>query len=242
MGNLTGLVSSFCSAGQLAPAVSDFVNSAEAYSANQTVLGRKLYDQAFDKFNTSLQAYSFQNFAEVVVLLLIILAFVLVSVSSAQIIKNALLKLTNAKSSIQLEGAAGDDARNLVDAASAAGRQLRRKVVGTLVVVFSTFVLRAISSTMLALADALQDVGKNCSENLCDECFNVYAPPLPAQFRLKICRYTHIRTFIVYSPAFSLLVILISSPLTLLVALWGATDVRALEHTAAKRQQLDTLR
>jgi len=50
------------------------------------------------------------------------------------------------------------------------------------------------------------------------------------------------RTFISYSPAFSLLVILISSPLTLLVALWGATDVRALEHTAAKRQQLDTLR
>ena len=46
----------------------------------------------------------------------------------------------------------------------------------------------------------------------------------------------------VYSPAFTLMVILISSPLTLLVALWGMTGVRALELMASKRQQLDSER
>ena len=46
----------------------------------------------------------------------------------------------------------------------------------------------------------------------------------------------------VYSPAFTLMVILISAPLTLLVALWGMTGVRALELMAVKRQQLDSLK
>jgi hypothetical protein len=179
------------------------------------------------------------------VLLLIVLAFVVVSILSTQLIKIGLRNLHNAKSSIMLVGEAGDQARQLVDDDTAAGRQLMRKVVGTVAVVFVSLLLRAIYASMLAVADSLQDVGKGCSDNLCSQCFNVYALALPcSQCRcaLLVCRYTHVRTFIVYSPAFTLMVILISSPLTLLVALWGMTGVRALELMAVKRQQLDSLK
>ena len=133
----------------------------------------------------------------------------------------------------------------LVDDATAACKQLMRKLAGTVAVVFVSLLLRAIYASMLAVADSLQDVGKGCSDNFCSQCFNVYALALPCSqchCALLVFRYTHVKTFIVYSPAFTLMVVLISSPLTLLVALWGMTGVRALELMVSKRQQLDSER
>jgi len=248
LGNLTGMVANFVSAARVSVAGSVFAQSAEAFAANNTALGQSLYDNAFESFEVSEDAASYQNYAEMAVLLLIILAFVVVSLLSTQLIRIGLRNLSNAKSSIVLVGVAGDQARQLVDDATAAGRQLMRKVVGTVAVVFVSLLLRAIYASMLAVADSLQDVGKGCSDNLCSQCFNVYALALPCSQRhctlmvILVCRYTHVRTFIVYSPAFTLMVVLISSPLTLLVALWGMTGVRALELMAVKRQQLDSLK
>ena len=245
LGNLTGLVANFVSAARVSVAGGVFTQSAEAFAANNTALGQSLYDNAFEKFEVSEDAAAYQNYAEMAVLLLIILAFVVVSILSTQLIKIGLRNLSNAKSSIVLVGVAGDQARQLVDDATAAGRQLMRKVVGTVAVVFVSLLLRAIYASMLAVADSLQDVGKGCSDNLCSQCFNVYALALPCSQRhcaLLVCRYTHVRMFIVYSPALTLMVVLISSPLTLLVALWGMTGVRALELMAVKRQQLDSLK
>ncbi len=100
-----------------------------------------------------------------------------------------------------------------VDAASAAaatGRALRRRMLGTTAFVFGTFVLRAAFSTMYAVANQLRATvdGKFCP-GACDECANVYV---------------HISQWMSYTPEFQVLIVLVSSPVALLVALWGMTS------------------
>jgi hypothetical protein len=95
----------------------------------------------------------------------------------------------------------------------AAGRRMRLRIVGTAAFVFVTFLLRAVYSTMFALGNELQNDGNrvNCpSAPLCDaSCFN---------------SYFLMRTWILYTPEFQLMVVLISSPLAMIVALWGMTN------------------
>ena len=103
-----------------------------------------------------------------------------------------------------------------VDAASAAaatGRALRRRMLGTTAFVFVTFVLRAAFSTMFAVANQLRVIGKPCP-GICDECHNLYF---------------HITQWMAYTPEFQLLIVLVSSPVALLVALWGMTSNATLQ-------------
>ena len=97
-------------------------------------------------------------------------------------------------------------------------RRLRRwQIVGTAGFVFVTFLLRAVYSTMRAVAEGLQDDDASCPSgiNQCDaSCYNVY---------------TLMQRWLDYTPEFQQSVELISSPLTLLVALWGMTSKRALQ-------------
>jgi hypothetical protein len=93
-----------------------------------------------------------------------------------------------------------------------AGRTLRRHMLGTTACIFVTFLLRSVFSTMFAVAFQLRDVDKSCSGMIrfCDAlCTNVY---------------THISRRMLYAPNFQLVIVLISSPLALLVALWGMTS------------------
>jgi hypothetical protein len=103
--------------------------------------------------------------------------------------------------------------------------------VGTAAFVFVTFLLRAVYSTMFALANELQNEGNfvNCpSGNICDaSCFNVY--------RLM-------QLWILYTPEFQLMVVLISSPLAMIVALWGMTSDRTLQRMQSNRRQMGTMR
>jgi len=140
------------------------------------------------------------------VLLIIILAFAAVGVACARRVSSAL--------------------RNMNDAHGAAGRQLRRQIVGTAAFVFVTFLLRAVFSTMNALASALQNDGASCA--ICDpSCNNVW---------------TLIQYWLELTPEFQLSVVLISSPLALLVALWGMTSKRALQQMKSSREQMVRLR
>ncbi len=130
-------------------------------------------------------------------LLLIILAFAVVGIACARRVSSA-LRL-----------------RDLNDEhVEAAGRQLRRKIMGTSAFVFVTFLLRAVFSTMNALASALQIQVAICN-NPCDpSCNNVWWV---------------IHFWLEFTPEFQQIVVLISSPLALLVALWGMTDKRTLQ-------------
>jgi hypothetical protein len=105
-----------------------------------------------------------------------------------------------------------------VDAASAAaatGRALRLRMLGTTAFVFVAFLLRCVFSTMYAVAFLLRvDAENNCPEYCDTRCNNVY---------------TVITIWISYTPEFQLIVVLISSPVALLVALWGMTTNSALQ-------------
>jgi hypothetical protein len=100
-------------------------------------------------------------------------------------------------------------------AASEAGRTLRLRILVTTGFVFVAFVLRSIFSTMFAVANQGQEIAAISSqrcppgvESFCNSCTNVF---------------THISRWMIYTPEFQLTITLISSPLALLVALWGMT-------------------
>ena len=105
------------------------------------------------------------------------------------------------------------------------------QVLGTAAFVFVTFLLRAVHSTMFALANELQNAGNyvNCpSTTHCDaSCYNVY----------KL-----MQEWLFYTPEFQLTVVLISSPLALLVALWGMTNKRMLQRMQSNRRQMSSMR
>jgi len=104
----------------------------------------------------------------------------------------------------------------------AAAQRVRLQILGTAAVVFLTFLLRSVFSIMFAVADALQNDSEADCSGLCDGCKNVYA---------------HIQAWVHYTPVFRLCIILISSPLALLVALWGMTSESTLQYMRSGRAQ-----
>ncbi len=52
--------------------------------------------------------------------------------------------------------------------------------------------------------------------------------------------YRLMQLWFIYTPEFQLTVVLISSPLALLVALWGMTSERTLQRMQSNRQQTNT--
>ena len=100
-------------------------------------------------------------------------------------------------------------------------------MVVTTTVVFVAFVIRSVQSTMNAVSRQLQDRAKQCPggvTGLCDStCYNVF---------------THIFWWIVFTPEFQVTVVLVSSPLTLLVALWGMTSRQTLHAMKSKEQEV----
>ena len=114
--------------------------------------------------------------------------------------------------------------RNLNDEhVEAAGRQLRRRIVGTAAVVFVTFLLRAVFSAMNAVSNALEIQVLTCSNGCDPACTNLWSV---------------IQVWLEFTPEFQLIVVLISSPLALLVALWGMTSERTLQHMRSGRGQM----
>ena len=114
----------------------------------------------------------------------------------------------------------------------AAGRRMLLRIVGTAAFVFVTFLLRAVYSTMFALANELQNYNNyiRCpgTSNFCNaSCYNVY--------RL-------IQLWLIYTPEFQQMVDLISSPLALLVALWGMTSDLTLQRMQSNRRQMGRMR
>jgi len=149
-----------------------------------------------------------QSFCEVAVLLLILVAFVVAGVACARVVSSRLLAVDAASAS------------------AAAGRELRRRMVVTTAVVFVAFVVRSVQSTMLAVARQLQDGTNICAgvTTPCDaSCFNVF---------------THIGQWAARTPEFQVTIVLVSSPLTLLVALWGMTSRQTLHAMKSKEQEV----
>ncbi len=97
--------------------------------------------------------------------------------------------------------------------AVAHGQKLQLRIAVSVAIVFVAFVLRSAYSTLYAVANHLQDAGNTACSNAplrwCDPCYNVYM---------------HMAWYLHRTPEFRLVIIFISSPLALLVALRGMTD------------------
>jgi hypothetical protein len=209
VGNVAGLCGNVAAA-VLSKHTGDLYNAvAAAFAANSTEAAYAIGVQASQKNTVALDAASVQQFCEVAVLLIIILAFAVVGIASARRVSSALAL------------------RDLNDEhVEALGRQLRRRIVGTAAFVFVTFLLRAVFSTMNALSNALEIEVPKCDP--CDPaCSNVW---------------TVILNWLTFTPEFQLIVVLISSPLALFVALWGMTSERTLQHMRSGRGQMVTMR
>jgi hypothetical protein len=213
LGNAVGLAANIAAAVQFQNGVIAFSTASEFSSANNTKNADTYVSTGLAHIQLALSIGSVQSFCEVAVLLLIVAAFVVVGVLCARRIVSVFFLVSAAS------------------AAAAAGRALRLKIVGTTGFVFVAFLLRSVVSTMLAVAYQLSDSAKDCPNgvtDLCDaSCFNVY---------------THMARWMAYTPEFQLTVILISSPLALLVALWGMTSSnRHSEVKKSSRQETSSI-
>ena len=198
--NFAGLAGSAASAVHFDRA-SDFFKAASAdFAANITGAGAQSLVQANRANAFALEIVSVQTFCEVAVLLIIVAAFAVAGIACARRVSSAMILLPGI----------GDAAAG---AAMLAGRQLRRQIVGTTLLVFVTFLVRSAYAILYAVALSLQNQSNVCpgnTQSFCNpSCYNVY---------------THIIQWMFWAPQFLLSIVLITKPLPLLVALWGMTS------------------
>jgi hypothetical protein len=211
--NVVGVVGNIAAAVSYKQAADFSSLASKAYAVNDTVAGRDFEVRA----RGAGEVASVQRFCEVLVLVMITAAFLIVGANNAAIISSALRVLLSAEENLSSSASFSDNGDIQTHAAARIqGQKLFIKVVGTVVFVFCTFLVRSVFTVLYAVAQSFPDNGKSCdssgSATDCDLCLGVYS---------------HIQTFIIYEPAFQNVVMLLSSPLTLMVALWGMSTERA---------------
>jgi hypothetical protein len=208
--NAVGLSANIAAAIHFQKSSEAFFAAAASVAANNIIDGLLYVTAGQAELQRALSIASVKNFFEAVTLLLIVAVFSAVGLVSARRISSALTVLESSGTDM----AAGMRLRrSIVDRAKALGKQLRQEVVVTTGFVFVAFLLRSVVSTILAFAGQFQDTANFCStvvaSSSCDAaCFN---------------EFTHLVNWNNNTPEFLSTVVLISSPLTLLIALWGMT-------------------
>ena len=194
--NAVGLAANAASAVHYQSAAAASSSAFERYAANNTEDGKYfLFVVRSQELQRGGYIASVQMFCEVVALLLIVAAFGAVGVLSAR------------RVSAMLRGLRLIEREDAASAAMATGRMLRLQIVGTAGFVFVTFVVRSVFSTFFAVSYYSRVIDDNC-RNPCGDCSNTY---------------DNIVQWMNYTPEFQLTIVLVSSPLALLVALWGMT-------------------
>ena len=227
LGNAVGLAANIAAAVHFQKS-SEAWSSASAYvAANNSRVASEHILTARSENQLAGFIASVQSFCEVAVLLLIVIAFLVAGVICARRISSALSVLGDAGA----EMAAGMRMRqHVVGAAVALGKQMRHEIVLTTCFVCLAFVLRAADSTMLALAFRFQNTANRHPGVIssCDaSCYNVFA---------RIALWSS------HTPEFQTTVVLISSPLALLVALWGMTTKLTLQLMKSSQRETVPLR
>ncbi len=226
----SGIVAGICgnAAGvkYLSDAIDLHVKSVAAFAAGDidNAKALQLQSKPIESYGTGL--LGIQRFCEVCILLLLISVFIIVGVASYRVIAVALRTLFRAEKRIILVGGA-KQGLDLLAQAGSQGRRLQFKIIATVVFVFLTILVRSVFSVMYALALSSNEISNKCSPSECDPCKSVYS---------------HILSWILYTPEFQMVTMLIASPVSQLVALWGMSGVRAFEQTAAQQMNLEATR
>jgi hypothetical protein len=208
LGNAVGLAANVAAAVHAQRAAEAASSTSAFFAANNTKSVNSFRSLSQREIQLSISINSVQQFGEVTVLLLVVAAFVVVGVVCARAVSSRL---------------------RAVDAASpsaVAVKEMRRQMVVTTAVVFIAFVVRSVYAIMAAVARQLQDSATRCPgvTSPCDpSCNNVFA---------------HIHLWMAYTPEFQVTVILISSPLALLVALWGMTSKQTLQLVKLRQPEM----
>ena len=213
LGNAVGLAANVAAAVHVQRAAEASSTASALFAANSTQLARQSVLLSQTEVQLSLSIAAVQSFCEVAVLLLIVAAFVVAGVACARVIRSRLLAVDAAS----VPAAVGNYVHFV-------GGELRRRMVVMTVVVFVAFVVRSVQSTMFAVARQLQDTSRRCPgvTGFCDpSCHN---------------EFTHIQQWAVRTPEFHATIVLISSPVALLVALWGVTSRYTLQLMKLKQQ------
>ena len=192
---------------------------------------------------------SIQRFTEMAILLMIVAAFLIVGVYSLRIIASAIRTLMTAEQKlVEISSNANgngdrhipvhmsplnhnpDPSRHnienslaLVAKASQQGIDMQHKVAFTFVWIFLTILTRAVFIVFYGTVMAGQDFDNACSPDQCNPCKNVFA---------------HMNFWILYTPSLQHTVMLVVSPLSLLVALWGMSDLSAIEQMSSSSAKL----
>jgi hypothetical protein len=227
--NMLGICGNFAASFYYNQAAALSSDAARAYSSNSTRLGDVLRADANQKHSLAGSVASIQRFSEVCSLLVIILVFLIVGFFGVRAIIAALRTLLDAGQKLDSmtdRSSQTDQARDLVQSASAQGRALHLKVTATTTYVFLSLLLRAVFTTLYAVAQALQNNGDPCAPSWCDPCKNVYS---------------NIHGWILYTPSFQNMCMLVASPIAMLVGLWGMSNVRAMEDMSAIRDAKPSL-
>ena len=208
LGNAVGLAANVAAAVHVQRAAEAASAASALFAANSNPAALESYALSQSELQLAVSISAVQSFCEVAVLLLIVAAFVVAGVVFARVMSSRLR------------------AANAASAPAAAGREARRRMVITTVVVFVAFVVRSVNSTLFAVARQLQDIAAIFPERtgVCDpSCRNVFF---------------HILQWMLRTPEFQVTVVLLSSPLTLLVALWGMTSRQTLQAMKSKEQEV----
>jgi hypothetical protein len=216
--NAVGLAASIASAVYNQKATDAFSAASMLYASNNTNDAEKYVSSAESDVQLAFKILSVQTVCETAVLLLIVLVFAVVGVACIRRLSSALTLLDTAGTDTAAQH------RSIFNEALVLGRRLRQEVVVTTSFVFVAFLLRSVVSTLIAVANQSQNFAKECPgvTNLCDAtCYNVYM---------------HITHWNSYTPEFLPTVVLISSPLTLLVALWGMTSKLTLQLMMSRQR------
>ena len=223
LGNAVGLAANAAAAVQYHKAAQAMSIASAHYAANNTEDGLSFALLSQVEVQRGGSIASVQSFSEVAVLLLIVVAFVAAGVASARLVSRALREVEKMRA-VQTSYNPSQAESPVFADATTQGRALRLRFVGATAFVFVAFVLRAAFSTMFAVAFQLRDTLTESCPEVCDECHNVY---------LFITQWIHL------TPEFQLMIMLVSSPLALLVALWGMTPKTTLQlMKSSKRQAL----
>jgi hypothetical protein len=205
-----------------------------AWAQNNSAAGSMYMQNLSAKASMAIRISSVQRFCEAFLLMIIVVAFLSVGIRSYRVIVTALRTLFSLKKRLADShkdhptngSAALDQHCRLLAKAALQGKLLQRKLGLTFLLIFLTVLVRSVFSVMYGVSLAMQDYDNTCSPNPCNTCKNVYS---------------HILFWILFTPEFQLVVMIIASPIAQLVALWGMSGTRVLEQMSAQRVQLDAV-
>jgi hypothetical protein len=221
VGNIVGLASNIATAAFFIRAALSYESALANVAANASFV-----EDARSRVTEGSRAGAVHIGFETIILILIVICISIVGVACARRIRAALVAVEQSHfvkltSKFGLPAAPSEASLELSSSSkeriASTGRQMSYQIAGTCTAVFLSFLLRACFTTLFTMCTALQDnISKDlCPSyvNRCSKCYNVYSL---------------IIVWIFYSPEFFFAVVLLSQPVTLLIALWGMTSSTTL--------------